>query len=481
MALQLVSFKKTYSPPLLNEASHSVVFDDRWQAVAENLFKMIRQSPELLSILDTVVTDHFLGPVDFYDSMGKPLGPTKYKQVMMMWENNNVQGEVFYGSGIDYFADGNGFGWHVNGKQLMGSMQNDQIQKIKEALPNISQFLDEQSKFPIKLSYVPASTVSIHHDEHETVFYRQQVANQTYTYYPDQIVHTRLMDFNGESRGMSPLKALTKEIMMMFMLKENIIAKLQNGGSMDAIISLKGANGTSKARFERLRTALESFSHLKKSHGNMPIDAEVEVHQMGTMLKDMEYRELAMFIISEYALALGIPTSRLQGILMSGSGGSPNKGELSGNSEDSYQSKINARRTSVENSWNRVFRPAGFTFKFRRDNLQDSVRETQASTQRASYVIQVQQSLKNAGKQLTLPAQLAMLSGAKMNLTEEDVEDINLEAIDPFGLQQQQAEQGALAGPGGKMQPGNKTSASKVTQDRSAAKEKTASNNERQA
>ena len=275
-----------------------------------------------------------------------------------------------------------------------------------------------------------------------------------------------MMEFNGEVRGFSPLKALTKEIITMYMLKDNIIAKLRNGGTMDAIISLKGANGQSKARFERLRTALESFSHLHKSHGNMPIDADIQVHQMGTSLKDMEYRELAMFIISEFALALGLPTSRVP-FLMTGSGGSSNKGELSGNSEDSYQSKINARRSNWENGWNRVFRKAGFTFKFRRDNLQDDVRETMASTQRAAYVMQVQDSLAKANQQLTLSAQLALLSGSKMNITSEDVEK----------MERQPMSMGSpLAAQGGVMQPGNIESKSKVTRDKSQFKEKVASN-----
>src|SRR3990167_907413 len=157
--------------------------------------------------------------------------------------------------------------------------------------------------------------------------------------------------------------------MIMFMLKENIIASLKNGGSPDYLISILGSNGFNTQRFMRLKTALESFSHLRKSHGNMPVDAELKVFPLGTNLKDMEYRELAMFIISEFLLALGLPVSRVP-FLMSGSGGAANKGELSGNSEDSYQKKINSRRTLWENAWNAVFRKAGFTFRFRRDNLQ---------------------------------------------------------------------------------------------------------------
>jgi len=418
-------------------------------------------------MLDTVVTDHFLGPVDFFDAYGKSLGPTKQKQVTTFWEDSNVQSEAFYGQGLDFFSDGSSFGWHANAGSLLSAKQKELFAKLKAIDNGVGQFIEEQSNMPRSISYVAASTMTIKHDDTGVVYYIQDASGKRVKWEKDQIVHVKLMDFNGEVRGFSPLKALIKEISMMYLLKENILAKLQNGGSPDTIISLKNANGVSKARFERLRTALESFSHLKKSHGNMAVDAELETHAMGTDLKDMEYQELAMFIISEFALALGLPTSRVP-FLMTGSGGSSNKGELSGNSEDSYQTKINARRSVWENAWNKVFRKAGFTFRFRRTNLQDDVRETQASTQRVAFVAGVQSSLARQGKQLTTEAHLEMLSGVKINLTMGDIEDVPMMAVGPEGA--------PVAGMGGPMQPDN-SSKSRVGQDYKASKERTASNN----
>ncbi len=468
MALQLISLGKS-KQPLYNEYSNNTLFENNLRFVTEAIYKRIKETPELVAMLDTVVTDHFLGPIDFFDAEGRPLGPTKLKQVKIYWEDQNIHGDAFYGQGLDLFIDGSSFGWHVSATNFFSLKQKEAIVKLKELNPTICQFAAEQSHLPRSVSYLAASSITIKHDENGILYYIQDAGGKRVRWDVDQVVHVKLMEFNGEVRGFSALKALIKEITMMYMLKENIMAKLQNGGSPDYIIYLKGANGVSKARFERLRTALESFSHLKKSHGNMPIDAEIGVEPLGTDLKDMEYRELAMFIISEFALALGMPTSRVP-FLMSGSGGASNKGELSGNSETSYQTKINSRRSIMENGWNKVFRKAGFTFRFRRDNLQDDVRETQASTQRAAYVIQVQNSLMKAGKQLALDSHLAMLSGTKINLTEEDVEDVEQEQVMGGQLN-------ALAGPGGKMQPSNLNIKSQVTQDKSAFKEKTASNN----
>ncbi len=434
----------------------------------------IKETPELVSMLDTAVTDHFGGPTDFFDTNGRTLGTTKQKQVQTFWADQDVQGDAFYGQGFDMFVDGSSFGWHVSAGNLLTIKQKEAIAKLKTFDAGIGRFADEQSSMPRAMSYLAASTTTIKHDEFGEIYYVQEAGGKKVKWETDQIVHIKLMEINGEMRGFSSIKALIKEIAIMYMLKENIIAKLQNGGSADNIIGIKGANGVSRARFNRLQTALESFSHLKKSHGNMPIDAEVTVHPLGVGLKDMEYRELAMFVISEFSLALGMPTSRVP-FLMTGSGGSSNKGELSGNSEDSYQTKINARRTKWENAWNKVFRKGGFTFKFRRDNLQDDVRETQASQQRATYVMATQTSLKMAGKQLTIQAHLAMLSGKKMDIGADDVEELDLEIIE---LQTE-----ASAGPTGPGQPGQPadiSNKSKVSQDKSAAKKRTASNNNKQ-
>jgi len=471
MAIQLVSLKKV-KQPLKNTVGPRNIFDDQMRYLSENLYKKIKESPELVSLLDTIVSDHFMGPIDFFAPNGKSLGSTKLKQVETFWQDQNVQGEAFYGQGLDLFVDGSSFGWHVSANDILTAKQKEAIAKIKGFDMGIASEVDESMKMPRKVSYIAASTTSIKYDKFGVNYYVQDASGERVRWEDNQIVHVKLMDFNGEIRGFSALKALTKEIVMMFMLKENIMAALSNGGSMDNIISLVNANGTSKARFERLRSALESFSHLHKSHGNMPIDGDIKVHPLGAQLKDMEYRELAMFVISEYALALGIPTSRVP-FLMTGSGGSSNKGELSGNSEDSYQTKINSRRSSWENAWNKVFRKAGFTFKFRRDNLQDDVRETQAAVQRSAYVAGIQSSLFKAKKQLKLNAHLALLSGNKMNIAEDDVENLPEDMLFP------QDPAASIGGPGGKMQPNSSQLGSKVTQDKSIAKDKTSFNNER--
>jgi len=481
MALQLISLQKV-KQPLRNEPSSSTLFEDQLRFITQNIYRRIKDTPELVSMLDSVVTDHFIGPVDFFDANGKPLGSTKLRQINLFWSDHNVQGEAFYGQGVDLFVDGSSFGWHVSANNILTTKQKEVIAKVKAFGIGMGQYIEEQSNIPRAISYLAASTVAIKHDGFGEVYFIQDAAGKRVRWEIDQVVHIKFMEFNGEIRGFTAMKALVKEIAIMYMLKENIIAALLNGGSMDNIIALKGANGVSRGRFKRLQTALESFSHLKKSHGNMPIDGDVTVHPMGVGLKDMEYRQLAMFCISEFALALGLPTSRVP-FLMTGDGGSSNKGELSGNSEDSYQVKINSRRMIWENAWNKVFRKAGFTFKFRRDNLQDDVRETQASTQRAAYVAGIQTSLYKSGKQLKIPAHLALLSGSKVNIDEEDIEDVDLEGISTKLqlLEKGHFGNGAVAGLGGPMQPGAIDNQSKVSKDKSAAKEKTASNNERYA
>lgn len=455
--------------PLLNEAGYGLSIDDMKRYISKRIMNQIKQSPELIGILDTVVTDHFQGPVDFFDIRGRPLGPTNLDKAKKFFDEKKVM-EAFYGSGIDYFADGSMFGWYDSARFKLGEKSKEALASFDTSYSSttlglqIRDKLNEEMEMPRAIGYLAASSVEILHNEIGIYAYKQETSGKQVIWSPEQVVHVRLMDFNGEVRGFSGLKALSMEIAYMYMLKENIISKLMNGGSPDSIIALKNVGiGVHKSRFERLQTALESFSHLKKAHGNMPIDAEVDVIPMGEKLKDMEYRELAMFAISEFCLAVGVPTSRIP-FLMTGSGGTTNKGELSGNSEDAYQKKINNRRARWEVEWNRVFRKAGFTFQFRRDNLQDDVRETQAATQRGAYVQSVLANLKMLGKQLTVEATLALLSGAKRNIDVEDIEDLDME------LQQQMTN--AAAPDKNDLKNTNTDLKGKVSQDRSDSKKK---------
>jgi len=460
--------------PILNEMGgfHS---DDVLRYVAKKLMAYVRNMPELIGMLDTLVTDHFMGDIDFFATNGKLLGSTNLSKAKNSWIKLNID-DTFYGMGVDFFVDGNCFGWHQSPENGLNETQKQAINEFDVALKgtNLGGLGKQLMQEPKKISYLAASTTEILHDQFSITGFKQEASGIQTIWSPEQIVHIKLMEFNGEVRGFSGIKSLVKEITMMFMLKENILAKLQNGGSMDNIIYLKGNKmGVSKGRFERFRTALESFSHLKKSHGNMPIESEVGVVPMGTSLKDMEYRELAMFVISEFALAIGFPTSRMN-FIMTGQGGSTSKGELSGTTEDAYQKKINNRRRKWENGWNTVFEKLGFNYKFRRDNLQDEVRETTASTQRAAYVSKVQEVLLKQKKMLKEDTLLQLLSASKMNIGTEDIEDAPEEL---FTNGEEMNDGSGIKKQDGAFQSNKAQLKSKKSSDKSAAKKATANNN----
>lgn len=464
MVIQIFKNPRPPKEPLLNEIGAGLAFSDQQKIISGRIMRHLKSTPELIGILDTLVTDHFLGPVDFFDVDEKPLGSTRLKNAKKWWVDKEVR-RTFQGTGFDYFVDGSSFGWWNNISNSLSSKQKELLTKVKDL--GFDELVDKMVREPRKISYLPATTVEIVHNSEQILGYKQDAAGKVITWKPENVVHIKLMEWNGEVRGFSGIKALVHEIALMQMIKINLHASLENGGSPDNLIGMKNANGTSKARFDRFKTAMESFTHIRKSHGNMTIDADVTVQPLGSTLKDMEYRELAMFVLSEFALASGIPTSRIP-FMMVGSGGTANKGELSGNSEDAYEKKKNNRRITWEDKWNPIFRKAGFMFRFRRDNLQDDVRETTAATQRSAYVKQVQESLAKTDKQLTLNAHLELLSGTKRN--------IGLDDIEKLVVPESQSENETNIN-----NQNNKSSdidlKSRVSRDRSASKMRSASNN----
>lgn len=471
MVIQLLQpLKQQVRQPLLNERGYNLSFDDMKRYIIKRIMNQIKHTPELVGILDTLVTEHFLGPIDFYDVNGHSLGPTQLKKAKKFWQDNNMK-QIFQGMGFDYFSDGSCFGW-------VGSAADDKTvqyralaQQIKTGFSDssftsqVNKIIDEELNKPRKIAYLAASTVEVLHDNYSPLSYRQEASGQKIIWPDNQIVHIKLMEFNGEVRSFSGMKALTEDIAVMYMVKENLLAKLENGGSPDNIIAVKNTIGTSRTRFDRLRTALESFSHLKKSHGNMPIDAEIDIHPLGTSIKDMEYRELAMFEISEFCLALGVPISRIP-LLMTGSGGPTNKGELSSGSDAPYEEKKNSRRETWENAWNPIFEKLGFTIKFRTTNKMDEIRETTCAMNRASFAQSVTNNLNIAGKKLTTQALLEVLSGDKNDFTEEDIEDVPIKV-----------NVSEVSSSGNKGTPSSKSTESVVKKDYIESKENTANNN----
>jgi len=473
MVFQILQTKKEVTEPMYKGVGLGYNLDDMQRYISARIFLQIKNTPELVSMIDTVVNDHFMGEIDYFGKDGKVLGSTNLKRAKEFWIENNMD-DVWFGAGADLFVDGSCFPWYDAAKFNMTTKQKEVIlsydQNYGGYLANVAQAeIQEQLNKPRKVGYLAASTTEILHTESKIVGYKQETSGKIKIWSPDQVEHIKLMNFDGEVRGFCGMKALVKEIAMMFLLKENIIAALNNGGTPDNIIYLKNSTGISKAKFERLRTALESFSHLRKSHGNMPVDAEVGVIPLSTQLKDMEYRELAMFAVSEFCLAIGLPTSRVP-FMMTGSGGTTNKGELSGTAEDAYQKKINNRRRKWENKWNKIFIKAGFSVKIRRDNLQDEVRETQAATQRTAFVQGVLGNLQKLNKQLSIQATLDLLSGTKKNVCIDDIEDYEMPEFMEQKFGQDMPDQNDT-------KPRESELKSRVSNDRMASKMRTASNN----
>jgi len=464
MVFQILK-SKNIKEPMFNAINGGLNIDDMQRYISDQIFKQIKNTPALVGILDTLVTDHFMGDVDYYDLNGKALGSTNWKRAKNFWVTHKAS-QIMYGMGVDYFSDGSCFGWYDSAEMKLSAKQKEDLKSYDES-NSIQKKILEEVKKPRSIGYLAASTTEILHDSTNVLGYKQEASGMTKLWNPEQVVHIKLMEFNGEVRGFSGLKALVKEIALMYMIKENMLAKLQNGGSADTIIYTKNTpGGMNKAKFEKLRTALESFSHLRKSHGNMPIDIEVGAIPLGEKLKDMEYKELAMFALSDFCLALGVPTSRIP-FMTTGSGGTSNKGELSGTSEDAYQRKVNNRRTKWEDAWNPVFAKAGFTFKYRRDNLQDEVRETTAASQRTAFVASVQDNLQRLNKQLTIETALEMLSGSKINIGVDDIEDYKPSEFtqDLVGVK-----------PTGNLLPNSQLN-SRVSKDNADSKTRTATNN----
>lgn len=238
----------------------------------------------------------------------------------------------------------------------------------------------------------------------------------------DDIVHLRYMRVNGEVQGFSPAQALTAEITLLWMVKENMLSFMRNGGAPDKIFILPTEIAKSNNHKYLIET-LRKYKSIQERHGNLVFTGDLKIEDLQGTPKDLEYKDLALYITSNIAFAYRIPVSRIPYLI----GASASKGDSGGLSESGYWNSISMLQDSIEDTLNsQLFEELGWAIRFPRKYKQDEVREAQRASQAADTVSKIQTILSRNGKQLTVEKTLALLE-----LADEDIEDAIMLLPDP--------------------------------------------------
>jgi len=415
--------------PLLN-AANSVYASKNGQVsqTQSNRKKMqlmdwFKNRPELNSPVMARVNDT-IKEVEFLSPDGSPLGRNKRLQAEKFWKTNYMN-ERLKSLWAEALVTGEGFGWKgkLSKKQIMktinktvdelGSGFDINLKEMKNIMFNKT--MDEEDKTTRVFDYVASSTVEVLHNERQITGYKQQTQSSPHPelFSKEEIIHFKFTDIDGRVNGYSPVEGLATELILIWFIKENMLAYMRNNGVPKKIFALTEeiANSPNHAY---VKQQLETFGAVQNRHGNLVLTGKVDVTDLEEKLKDLEYENLALYITSNVAYALQMPVSRIPYMI----GKAQSGGDAGGLAEAGYWSMLESDRLKIENLLNsQMFEEMGYIIRFKKSHKIDDLRETQAMSMKADAITKLQTILGASGEKLSRAKFLSL-----MEMREDDVE-----------------------------------------------------------
>jgi len=412
----------------------------RFSNIYARFWKQFKESPELIAVIDIIVTDILGDSPSFLDLNNELLEKTRFNKAQSFWFNNRVK-ESLSAILFDMLITGDGYGW-------VGFADSDeQIRAVKEVLREYSNRLnvkeynkllikamqDEDLKKPKRFDYVASSSMQIVADALDVKGYVQHSKGLTASFSPREIVHFRYRTMDGRLEGFSPVEAMAKELALLWFVKGNMIAYMENGGRPNLLFSMKNSRPGSEA-YQRFEDVLRHYKDPRNSNGNLLGSGDIDVKDLSFGKdRDMEYQNLALWITSNIAYVYGVPITRIPYLI----GKSATGGDSGGLAEAGYFRKISIEQDKIELLMNgQVFNPLGFKIRLDRGYKQDEVREAQTYSMNADTVTKLQSIYRMQNKKLSLHKLNELL-----NIRADDLEDMSPEEMlngqDKTGLMNQ--------------------------------------------
>lgn len=396
----------------------------------KELWARFKKCPELVATLSILVTDIMGDRPEWAESDGAKIGRNKRLKAEKFWRDNRGK-ETIKAFLFDALLDGDGFLW--KGKftpEERKARVKEAFTAWKEAHPEYSPVMleskelatqfeikamaDEDVRSTRRFDHLAASTTRILHDGWDIIGYEQIAPGGEHVVFnTEEVIHYRYMGINGEVQGFAPASALMAEIVLLWLVKGNMTSYMQNGGGPDKAFILP-EEMTQSQNYRQLIETLRKYKAVENRHGSLVFTGNLKIEDLQGSPKDLEYKDLALYITSNIAFAYGIPVTRIPYLI----GTSSSKGDSGGLSEAGYWNKISDMQDTIEDLLNgQLFEELGWRIKFARRYKQDEVREAQVAQMMTDTVTKMQSILAKSHVKLSQDKLLDLL-----DLHDEDVE-----------------------------------------------------------
>lgn len=424
-----MAFKRSYSAPskrpLLNSpwlsSTTGATRYPTWNSNNRRFMNFFKSSVELMAPIRTIASDVVGDRPLWFASNGAKLSATEEMKAKKFWRDNRGK-ETAKEVLMDGLVTGQGFWWI--GKpdpSLMSKVSDSFTSKFKEKL-EVKEFnklkvkMDEELRMPRRFDHVASTTMRVLADSHDVTGYEQTVSGDYAVFSPEEIIHYKYMSVDGDINGFTPILPLVNELVLMFYVKGNMKAYLENGGNPDYLFTLENEK-VGQPGYERFEEQLRSFKSLEGRHGTLLATGKTVVEQLNKERRDLEYKELALFITSNIAYAFGIPITRIPYLI----GTSATKGDNGGMAERGYWNLISEIQDTVEDLLNsQLFEQKGWSIKFNRKYKQDDMIDAQTMQFNVDSLNNIQALLNKKGKSLTTEKVLQVIG-----FSDEDLEELS--------------------------------------------------------
>ena len=347
----------------------------------KELMRYIKITPECIGIGKRIVTDIFTSytfEAIEKKNTGRPSKTFKKDaedEANIFASNVNLKQKLFT-TGLDWVFTGDGYIWTGKiGDEKLKEIANKYYKSYGIELKEFkAEHYDEDYNVLSQLDIIPSTTVEIRHDDEKVLFFRQLVGASFRDFAPDTVVHAKFMNVDGDVYGFSPMRAAGGVIQNLTGIKRFSANYFKQSGMPDVLFKMpKEMVGSPNAK--ALEETLQKYKE-NQNRGNMLIYGEVEIDKINEWNRDMEFRQLAIYLTGVLAFSFNMPADILSAIL-----GTDIKGTSMGSDiEDAgYNRNIENAQEYWENILNsQIFnRFFGVNIRFDRTFRQDQIRIAQ--------------------------------------------------------------------------------------------------------
>ncbi len=290
------------------------------------IFKRIKNSPELISIMQAVVDDVLGSGIKRFNYVGRTdnaenPGSRNVQDAKRFWMQNK---EVI----AEYLMDGMAVG---DGYLYKKGLDED------EAQAEIRSFVNEKYNFnnpdyekkaaeiifgkaqddiegTRDLQTVPASTVKHDIDDFGNIErYVQEIQGQEYDLDPDKVVHHSYLSLNGQTYGFTPIAALFAELDMLANAKDYNGVRFDNAAVPNKVFKLPN-DGPEGQNFQMVKETVKKYRQLRNKHRDLVLTGDIEIEDLNDA-NDVEFKELIQLIQRILVMSWGVPPSRVGGVM----------------------------------------------------------------------------------------------------------------------------------------------------------------------